>query len=532
DIKSNAVADDAQGDFFVTGSFLGTANFAPAPATANLTTTGSRDPFVAKYTKAGALVWAEHLKGSDSSAVAQGSAIAVDGAGDVYLAGTFTGTFNFDPGTGNTSITANANDIFVEKLDPNGNLLWVQDVPTTTLSYNAPYGLALDGAGNAYVSGSFEDQAEFGATTLTSGGGFDAFVAKFDASTGGVDWAEGTTGTGYSSAIFKGVAIDGSGNVLLTGYYAGTVDLDPTGGVATDSSDGGTQDIVVEKLDGGTGALSWAETIGGSDVDMGNAVAGDAAGNIYVTGTFSGPVDFDPGQGVTTLTSVGYNDTFLMKLSASGQLSWAEDLAGTTATSSGNGLGLALDGNGQVLVAGDFLGGIQLDPSGQTPGTTAAGSFDAFVAEYDDGNGGYLGGQSAGGTNLDIASGVAANAAGNVAVTGSYYGPANFAGTSLPEVGKQSIFLAQWTIPAAAAPPSAPSTPVLEAGSDTGASHSDDITAATTLVLDVNTAVATDTVELLRDGVVVGTRTGPGPITDPGPVPAGTHGYTAIQVDP
>ena len=135
------------------------------------------------------------------------------------------------------------------------------------------------------------------------------------------------------------------------------------------------------------------------------------------------------------MTSVGFNDGFLLKLSPGGQLDWAEALAGMSATSSVNGFSLAIDGLGHVFVAGDFLTGIQLDPSGQTPSVPSAGSFDAYVAEYDAAAGSYLGGQTIGGKLLDAAFGVAVNAAGNVAVTGSYSGPASVGGTSLPQVG-------------------------------------------------------------------------------------------------
>ena len=151
------------------------------------------------------------------------------------------------------------------------------------------------------------------------------------------------------------------------------------------------------------------------------------------------------------------------------------------------------------------------------------------MAEYDT-SGNFVAAQSAGGPNFETDFGIGVNSAGQVAIAGRYSGPAAFGTTTLPAFQK-SIFIAQLASATAAAPP-APGAPVLESASDTGLSQSDRITNVKTLVLDENiVSASTNLVQLLRDGVVVGSRIGAGPITDSGPVPDGVHTYSAQQTD-
>ncbi len=109
--RGAAVASDAAGNVCVTGSFSGTAAFGSGPAAFTLTSAGGTDVFVAKYTAAGALLWARDLGGSGDDA---GAGVTVDGAGNVYTTGSFSGTADFDPGAAAVNLTsAGAEDVFV-----------------------------------------------------------------------------------------------------------------------------------------------------------------------------------------------------------------------------------------------------------------------------------------------------------------------------------------------------------------------------------------------------------------------------------
>ncbi len=524
DLRANAVAVDAAGNVVVVGSIMGTADFDPGPATFNLTSRGNRDAFVARYSPAGALLWAETFPGLAASSVAQGTAVAVDSAGNIEVAGSFSGAVNYDPGPGSTVLNApSRTDAFVVKLDGSGRLLWAVASSGTTNDVDAANAVVPDGSGGVYLGGSYADSATFGATTLTASGLSEAFVARVDA-TGHFAWARSTSGGGASSAEVRGIAVDPSGRVVLAGDYAGTVRFDAAGTTALTSAGG--RDVAVWVVDA-SGSLAWARGFGGPDFDQADAVAVDASGDIYATGAFTGTVDFNPGGTPDLLSAGGGTDVFVLKVAPGGTTTWAGSFAGSGASSRGEGIGV--DATGRVAVAGWFGGRVNFDPAGGPASLASAGAEDAFVALLDP-KGGYLGATRGGGAGSDMASGLAVSRSGAIATAGMYTGPASFGAITLPAIGRRSVFVAT-LVPSGTTPP-APAAPKLEAASDTGDSPSDGVTSATSPVFDVAATAAYLTVQLLRDGQVVASRAGTGPVADPGPVPDGPHAYTARQVDP
>ena len=531
DIESNAVTNDVAGNVYVTGSLQGTADFDPGAGVTNLTSTGSRDIFLAEYSKTGALVWAKNLRGLNGQSVGQGSAIAVDGSGDVFITGTFTGTINFDPGAGNSSFSApSRNDAFIAEYGPDGTLVWARDMTGSTGAYDSGYSVAVDPSGNVAVAGSMQGNANLGTFPLAASGTIESFVAELNAS-GQFLWATATIGTTGSVAQSSAVCFDGLGHVVATGFFSARVNFDPKSSGLTFSS-AGLRDIFVQELDGNGNTL-WVRAYGGNDTDQANAVASDSSGNVYISGSFSTSVNFDPGATNTSLNAGGYEDAFLLKVSGLGQFSWVRDLAART-SGDARATGVALDGAGHAFVAGYFLGNLALDPATAGATLTSSGSYDVFLGEYTV-SGSFVSGLSMGGAGFDTGTGIGVNSTGQVAITGRYTGPAAFGPFTLHASTNQSIFiseLATSTPPQLPSPPSAPGAPVLEAGSDTGLSQSDGITNALSLLLDVaNVAAPGNTVELLRDGVVVAQRTGSGALTDRGPIADGTHVYTARQTD-
>ena len=518
DLRANAVAVDAAGDAYVTGSLLGSADFSAGQGTAVLSNSGGRDLFVAKYAPTGALLWAKTLPGSGSTAVAQGSALALDPSSNVLLTGSYTGTVRFGPGAASLTSTAQATDPFVAKLDASGNVLWARDIPETTGDVGAGRAITSDASGNVYLAGAIAETATFGTIRLTSGGQTDAFVAKLTPS-GTFVWASASRGGSYPAATTgSGIAVDASGNVGVCGSFSATVDFAPgTSGFALTSA--GNTDAFLWKLNP-DGTSAWVRAYGGTDHDEADALAFDASGDFLATGTFSGTASF----GGTPLTSGGANDIYVLKTGPTGQVLWVRAFQGTSASSVGR--GIAITGSGTIVTSGDFSGTVDFDPGAGTYFLASAGSTDVFISCLD-ASGNFVAARSLGGTGADFGLGVAANGAGTVAIAGIYTGPVTFGTSNLAKLSPPSIFVGE--LSAGSLPPPAPGAPVLEAASDTGASASDGITAASSPVFDVNQAASGDLVDLLRDGVVVATRTGPGPIADPGPVPAGTHVYTAQQ---
>ena len=304
-----SVAVDYLGNVYTTGSFLGTVDFDPGMEVYNLTSQGGADIFIQKLDTDGNFVWAKSVEGSHAD---NGRSIAVDTSGNVYTAGTFIGTADFDPGAGVYYLSSEGDmDIFIQKLDTNGNFVWAKSMGGINWDYG--YSVAVDVSGNVYTTGSFRETVDFdpgaGIYNLTSQGGTDIFIQKLDAD-GNFVWANrmgGSTGDNGRS-----IAVDILGNVYTTGSFRGTIDFDPGMGIHLLSS-AGWEDIFIQKLDA-NGDFVWAKSMGSTDSDTGYSIVIDILGNIYTSGVFRETVDFDPEAGVYNLISEGGTDIFVHKL--------------------------------------------------------------------------------------------------------------------------------------------------------------------------------------------------------------------------
>jgi len=179
---ASGVAVDASGNVYTTGRFNGTADFDPENVTVGdtLTSAGNADIFVCKLDSAGDFVWVKQMGGVSNDSARR---VAVDGSGNAYTTGVFRGTADFDPENvtvGDTLTSAGNADIFVSKLDSAGDFVWVKQMGGVT--FDVALGVVLDGSGNIYTTGRFQDTADFdpGADTftLTSAGEADIFVSK------------------------------------------------------------------------------------------------------------------------------------------------------------------------------------------------------------------------------------------------------------------------------------------------------------------------------------------------------------------
>ncbi len=441
DDAGKAIATDSVGNVYSTGYFQGTMDFDPGAGTFNLTSAGSYDVFVSKVDIAGNFVWAKSLGGTD---VDVANAIALDAFGNVYTTGHFRGTADFDPGAGTLNLTsAGGFDGFVSKLDSAGNFVWAKALGGT--SDDSASGIALDAFGNVYTTGNFFGTADFnpgdGTFNLSSAGSRDGFVSRLD-NAGNFVWAKALGGTSddYASAI----ALDAFGNVYTTGYFIGTADFDPGAGTFNLTS-AGARDGFVSRLDS-AGNFSWAKALGGTSDDVANAIALDAFGNVYTTGSFSGTANFDPGVGTFNLTSAGSIDVFVSRLDSAGNFSWAKALGGTN---DDRAIAIALDAFGNVYTTGYFYGTADFDPgAGRFNLTSSAGSDDVFVSKLDS-VGNFVWAKALGGTNSDSANAIALDAFGNVYTTGYFWGTSDFdpgAGTfDLTSAGSGDVFVSKLT---------------------------------------------------------------------------------------
>src|SRR5258708_19018608 len=172
------------------------------------------------------LLWVKQFGGPNSD---EGRSVTVDKQGNVLTTGVFEGTVDFDPGAGTfnlTSVSA-SNDVFISKLDPNGNMLWTKQIGGAGNEY--AFSITTDASGNIYVIGIFSGTADFdsgsGTFNMTSvSAGEDIFITKLDPS-GNLLWAKQMGG--ISNDYGYSIALDASGSVYSTVYFQYTPDFDP-----------------------------------------------------------------------------------------------------------------------------------------------------------------------------------------------------------------------------------------------------------------------------------------------------------------
>lgn len=408
-----SVDADNAGNTYTTGYFYGTADFDPGAGTTNLTaSSGSPDIFIQKLDASGNLVWAKSIGGAANE---EAFSIHIDNTGDIYVAGYFQQTVDFDPGAGLFEITAiGGNDIFVLKLNASGDFIWAKQMGGG--SDERAIGITTDLSGNVYTTGQFTNSADFdpgaGNTILTAIGGIDAYVQKLN-SNGDFIWAKQIGGTsnikGYS------ITTDSNGDIYSTGEFYGTADFDPNAGTNNLSS-AAYSDSYIQKLDS-NGNLLWASRSGGNNYAVGEHITIDASDNVLTTGYFYGIGDFDPGAGTHHLTAVGQGDVFIQKLDPSGNFIWAKGFGGT---SNDRGKSVVTDASENVYVVGSFFGTVDFDPGVNTNNIAALGNTDAFIGKFDS-NGEYIWvGAISGAINNEYAEDIVVDVNNNICTAGFF----------------------------------------------------------------------------------------------------------------
>ena len=407
------VAADSSGNVVVVGNFAGTVDFAGS----SLSSVGGSDVFVVKLDPSGSLVWNKRF-GGPTSQHATGVAV-VNGAGDVFVLGTFSGTVDFG---GGPFIASGPQDIFVMKLDSTGAHVWSKHFGYPS-GLQVAAGVAADSAGNVFITGTFSGPVDFGGGSIVAGGN-GIFLAKFDA-VGNHAWSK-PFGGGLAD-VGASVAADQNGNVIVTGTFWGTADF---GGVPITSA--GKSDLFIAKF-GGIGSHQWSKGFGSPGYDDGSSVAVDNDGNVLVAGSFSGTADFGGGP----LISAGGQDIILAKFGAAGNHVWSrrygDDLDQT-------GTGVAVDGDGNVLVTGALAGAVNF---GGGPHASAGGS-DVFLAKLDP-LAAHQWSQRFGNASNQAGVSVCAGLGGNVIATGYFAGTSDFGGGSMTAAGVADGFVTAFT---------------------------------------------------------------------------------------
>lgn len=370
------IALDSLENVYIVGQFARTVDFDSSIATFELTSIdNSNDIFTAKYDKSGNFIWAKK-SGAQYSDV--GRSITVDYLGNVLMTGSVTGDLLIEKRTsegdliwakmmnggsgrsiktdenGNIYVTGDfieelesedgetlitgvgeSSDIFLMKLEPNGDLCWINPIGGQGTDAAGP--IVLDSIGNIYLTGSYKQSLYFNNSDigLETSNGSTIFVSKMD-NNGNLTWAKSMGSSDDDSG--NSIVVDKLGNIYMTGSFGWTADFDPSDDVYElfPLSD---DNLFTVKLSS-EGDLIWARGVGDvSQISFGGSSLGysitiDNEGNSYTIGSFGGPVDFDPSENIFTLFQEGAGrDIFIRKLDSEGNFIWAIKVGGEGYTS-------------------------------------------------------------------------------------------------------------------------------------------------------------------------------------------------------
>ena len=426
-LNVGGIANDGGGGALVTGYLShGDASF----GSTSLTSRGSANTFVMHVTAAGAIDWAVQVS---SPSMTQARGIANDGGGCALVTGYFYGEASF----GSKALTSRGSaDAFVMHVTASGVIDWAVQVGGT--GADRGFGIAHDGAGGALMVGDFQSEASFGSMSLTSRGSVDAFVMHVTAA-GAIDWVVQVGGRGVA-ADARGIANDGGGGALVTGYFNGKA----TFGSTVLTSRGGVDAFVMHVTASGT--IDWAVQVGGPSRTQAHGIANDGGGGALVAGYFYGSTVLTTGD-----TSA---DAFVMHVTAAGAIDWVVQAGGPADT---RGFGVAYDGgSGGALVTGDFSG----EASFGSTSLTSRGSSDAFVMHVT-AAGAIDWAIQAGGKLRDSGYGIALvdgrDGVDGFLVSGTFSGEASFGSNTLNKSGDAGACFAARLMPPPPSPPSRPS---------------------------------------------------------------------------
>lgn len=411
---SRGLAVDGAGNVIHAGGLVGTADLGGGPLSAAV-----QSVLVVKRDGACNHLWSKVYEPAAGGNGVVAESVAVDGAGNTFVTGYFGGTIDFGDGPLTSVGSGFETDIFLLKLDPDGNTLWSKRFGDE-LGDQYGLGVATDALGNVFLTGNLPGTADFGGGPVPGIG----FVVKLDPS-GAHLWSKG-----FSGARGRGIATGAAGNVVLLGTLEGPVDFG--GGVL--SPTGGDRDLYVVEYDADGGHL-WSKAFPATGVISiwGGDVALDPSGDILIASSSFGNMDFGGGD----LVGAGGTDIFVAKLTADGQHVWSKRFGDSQPQAA---YGIAVDGLGDVFVAGDLAGVVNFGGAV----LSSAGMNDVFVAKLGGAGGEPVWaarfGDPAGQRAVDLA----VHPAGGLVVTGDFTGTLDLGTGVLTAAGNGDGFLTRF----------------------------------------------------------------------------------------
>lgn len=359
--------------------------------------------------------------------------VAQDNAGNVYVAGNFFGTVDFDlgPGVSNLTNTGSSNDIFFAKYTPAGDLVFAQRIGGT--ADDQAIQLFVDGAGNITLTGFFtgtnvdlDPGAGTALVSASSATDSDLFFARY--STAGIfAWGK-RVGNSISNSTALGSIDPASGDLILSSFFSGTLDVNPDAGT-TNLNTAGANDIFIARYANASGALVGQVQLGGSGSETPSRLRTDLMGNVYLTGSYSVSFDVDPGVGTALLPTPNGTDSFIVKYTSTANLVWFRTLTSDFDFTSQ----LAVAPDQSLYIGGTFNDRIDLDPGLATVAANGLGRNDLFLIKLaDDGN--FVWGKTWGSSGEEVFSGLYATDT-RVVMGGSFRDPLDLD----PNSGAQTV---------------------------------------------------------------------------------------------
>lgn len=453
----SSIRVSTSGSIYVSGNFKDSIDFDPGIGISNFTSLGNSDAFVIKLSQTQPLI--SNFYASDTLAVpgdtiqftnisngspsawfwdfGDGTSDTLQNPGHIYQS---VGTFSVslivsDSLNVDTFIIAN----YIDIVDPSSlsaekpNYEWAAGFGGS--GFDMGLRVSVDLKGNVYTSGKFKETVDFdpgpGVFNLTSNGQSDYFISKLDAE-GNFVWAKGMGG---GNEDYFSSDHNTEGSVYTIGNFIGTFDVNPNSGVYNLISNGNS-DFFISKLDS-LGNFMWAKSIGGSMNESGGTILIDTAGDILVSGQFNATVDFDPGPGVFYLTANGDNNTFVLKLTSSGDFVWVKNMGVNYNTF------CFVDNAGNIYFDGRYTGTVDFDPGLGIFNQTSNGSNNIYMSKFNP-SGNFIWSKSFANSSNDNISSLAVDDYGNVYSTGTFHTADFDPDTSvfhLSSNGQQDIFI-------------------------------------------------------------------------------------------
>jgi uncharacterized repeat protein (TIGR01451 family) len=412
-------AQAADGSLYYTGEFTGSMDADPGPGVFTLTASSGFDAYLSKFDSSGQFLWAVSFGGSG---LQSGRAVSCDAFGNVIVGGAYDGAFDADPGAGVSTISVlGFLDVFLIKLNASGNFVWAKAVGGGGTA--SVFDLSTDAAGHIYAVGSFNSTndfdpgpAVFNMTPTVANGNSDCFVLKL--TPGGQFIRAFRFGGSGQDEIWS--LDEQSGKLALAGYFQTTADLNPSAAVFNVAS-AGSSDVFVMLVDS-MGSFLHGAAWGGVSVDEASDVMFTGNGNLLVTGSYQGTVDFDGSGNLPSRTSAGSADVFLVSMDTSFTFNYAHSIGGA-----GNDFfpQAAILANGSYYLSYTFQSVIDADPGGLIFSLNSAGLSDVGISRFD-AAGNFLWAESIGGTAGDRLKTLDATADGKLFLSGQFTGTCDF----------------------------------------------------------------------------------------------------------